>query len=154
MYLSILTDVKEMCRILFKFHMKSNGLFRLIDRRIGYFKSFILLETNSFIPRVIYLFFSLKVVPWGDYIQTFNDFSLLYLLHSYQRHWHCYSQLFVWKYSFLLDLSIVFNFVGHKGHIKISPYRWFATGLWELHLLMGSKPLLQISSTIEFNRGV
>lgn len=142
LYLSMLTDNKEIRRILFKSHWRNNGLFRLIYRTIDYFKSFILLGTNSFIHKVIYLFFSLKVVPGGDYIQALNDFSLLYLLHSHQKRLTLlFSTLFVWKYSFLLDLSIVFNFVGHKGDIKISTYRWFAAGLRELHLLTVSNPL-------------
>ena len=103
-----------------KSHMKNNRLLKLIYSRMDYFKSFILPGTNSLIHKVIYLFFPLKVVPSGDYMQAFNDFSLLYFLHCGQKHLTLFPTLFVWEYSFLLDLSIVFNFVSPKGNIKSS----------------------------------
>ena len=138
-----------------KSHMKNNGLLKLIYRRMDYFKSFILPGTNSLIHKVIYLFFPLKIVPSGDYMQAFNDFLLLYFSHCDQKHLTLFPTLFVWEYLFLLDLSIVFNFLSPKGNIKSSIYRWFAASLWELHLLTVGKPLLQITSTAaEFKRGV
>lgn len=157
LYLSILTDDKEMSSwILFKSHMRNNRLFRLIDRRMDYFKSFLLPGTNSLMHKVIYLFFSLKVVPWEAYIQDLmnSHFSISYTV--VKSIWHCCSQLsLVWNYSFLLDPSIVFSFVGHKGDIKSFTCIWFAARLWELHLLTVSKPLLYISSTTaQFKRRV